>query len=97
MKRILASLAVLAALGACDQKAAQDSFNKSFAKSANDSCVKSATAAGAPATAVQGYCTCVVDEVTTWPLNEKMNFNPGSEKLKAVMTRCVESARAKAG
>jgi hypothetical protein len=87
-KALLRSLLLCAALAACGQPAFEDGFNKEFAKSAQASCLKSAGAAGVTGPTAETYCTCFVREVSAWPMEEKLNPNPNSEKFRQAVAAC---------
>jgi hypothetical protein len=91
MRTLAGALVVtLLSLGGCEQaqQGFDDGFNNAFAKNAKASCVSTAAKSGASPDVIEPYCTCFVAEVTAWPMKEKMQFDPTSEKLAQVVEKC---------
>jgi hypothetical protein len=84
--------AALMALGlaACEQakEGFDKGFNEKFEVSTHDSCVKSATASGAPASVAETYCSCFTAEIVKLPVEDKMKLTPADPRVSAAAETC---------
>lgn len=92
--------AAASGLGACGQAEVAESpgkalsasleqrFDKEFLASVKPSCLTSARGAGASAELAEAYCTCFVDKLAAWTVQEKMAVDPSSEKFRETVIAC---------
>jgi len=97
-RALILACALLLAAGGCSREevgAYKQAFDKSIEASAansdRESCVATATRAGAEQLRAERYCTCLVAQLDKLTIDEKAALRPGSEKAVQASRYCLNN------